>query len=96
MRRTDLIAMAEVETHNKEGDLWVVMNGDVWDLTEVDPSRLLAGSIANPADTRFLPRAQFFEAHPGGATPLLKAAGRDASNVSPLDRRNEIQAEADC
>jgi cytochrome b involved in lipid metabolism len=35
MRRTDLIPMAEVETHNKEGDLWVVMNGDVWDLTEV-------------------------------------------------------------
>lgn len=31
-------------------------------------------------------RAQFFESHPGGATPLLKAAGRDASNVSPAAR----------
>lgn len=35
MRRTDLIPMSEVESHNKEDDLWVVMNGDVWDLTEV-------------------------------------------------------------
>jgi len=30
-----LIAMSEVEKHNKPGDLWVVIDGKVWDMTEV-------------------------------------------------------------
>jgi cytochrome b involved in lipid metabolism len=27
--------MSEVEKHNKPGDLWVVIDGKVWDMTEV-------------------------------------------------------------
>lgn len=30
-----LISMSEVEKHNKPDDLWVVIEGKVWDMTEV-------------------------------------------------------------
>jgi hypothetical protein len=33
-----LISMSEVEKHNTPGDLWVVIEGKVWDMTEVSLS----------------------------------------------------------
>ncbi|CED83134.1 mitochondrial cytochrome b2- [Phaffia rhodozyma] len=69
MRRSDLIPMEEVEKHNTEDDLWIVLNGEVWDLTEFAA-----------------------EGHPGGNTPLARAAGRDASNVfNPLHPPGTIE-----
>ena len=47
--------MSEVADHNHERSCWVVINGDIYDVTE------------------------FLSNHPGGTSPLLQYAGKDAS-----------------
>ncbi|KAL7419932.1 hypothetical protein Q5752_005851 [Cryptotrichosporon argae] len=52
-----LIPFAEVQKHSSPDDLWVVIAGKVYDLTE------------------------FASAHPGGAAPIHRAAGKDATAI---------------
>jgi hypothetical protein len=42
-----LISMSEVEKHNKAGDLWVVIEGKVWDMTEVSVQLTLTLGIGS-------------------------------------------------
>ncbi|KAJ9100871.1 hypothetical protein QFC20_005360 [Naganishia adeliensis] len=52
-----LIPTSEVEKHATKEDCWVVIGGQVWDMTN------------------------FLQSHPGGAQPILRAAGKDATNL---------------
>ncbi|KAL2867416.1 FMN-dependent alpha-hydroxy acid dehydrogenase [Aspergillus lucknowensis] len=52
-----LLSVQDVRPHNKPDDCWVVVSGEVWDLTS------------------------FAKEHPGGASVILKYAGRDATDA---------------
>ncbi|KAI5448979.1 hypothetical protein NCC49_005712 [Naganishia albida] len=52
-----LIPMSEVAKHGTKEDCWVVIGGQVWDMTN------------------------FLQSHPGGAQPILRSAGKDATAI---------------
>lgn len=86
MRRSELISMDEVSQHNKEGDLWVVMNGDVWDLTEVSslpplPSLVLAQLCPLASDSR----------RPFSTPSVLRSSSRRSHPSSQSRRPRRIQ-----
>lgn len=84
---------SDVEKHNNAESLWVIVNGNAYDLTEVsDPDRgCFSPSSPLPSTARpgaFLSRdtthtsiLQFAPEHPGGSKILLKYAGKDATEV---------------
>jgi hypothetical protein len=44
--------MSEVEKHNKPGDLWVVIEGKVWDMTEVGHNVTISAFLTGQVMTR--------------------------------------------
>jgi hypothetical protein len=79
LQGTGLISMFEVEKHNKREDCWIVLEGQVWDMTGVSPpgenmSMVLTVSVSHS-------RSQFLQAHPGGTASILRMAGKDATRI---------------
>ena len=71
-----LLSREEVARHNTRDDLWVIVDGDVYNLSPVG-SRGAAGMGF---------------AHPGGMPPLLDCAGRDATALFfGLHRRSVLE-----
>ena len=65
--------LAEVAKHNKKDDVWVVIDGQVLDVTSVSVSLTRSIIISNLCFFQFLPD------HPGGEKAILLYAGRDAT-----------------
>lgn len=63
-----MLSANEVANHNTSKDLWVIIHGKAYDVTE------------------FLPE------HPGGPAIILKYAGKDATLVHEMSRRELINA----
>ncbi|KAK1094232.1 hypothetical protein LTR48_000776 [Friedmanniomyces endolithicus] len=57
MESLTLLSTHDIAKHNSSGDCWLVVEGDVWDVTGFAPQ------------------------HPGGASLILKHAGRDATKA---------------
>ncbi|CDS04548.1 hypothetical protein LRAMOSA07195 [Lichtheimia ramosa] len=56
----------EVARHSSEGDLWIVIDGEVWDMS------------------------MFVDMHPGGVSPIMQYAGKDATDAFYGLHRQEV------
>lgn len=65
--------MEEVAKHKTKEDVWVVVNGEVLDVTSVCSVQSFWLSFTHVSLSQFLPD------HPGGAKAILLYAGRDAT-----------------
>ena len=66
----------EVARHNKKEDIWVIVNEQVLDVTNVS----VLGSVSRqPSSTDANICAQFLPEHPGGEKAIILYAGRDAT-----------------
>ena len=85
-----LIPFSEVEKHNTPDDLWVVIDGKVYDLTEV---RLLSARSFRLSTSYLTANVQFAHSgHPGGSAPIHRVAGKDATAIfQPLHPPGTIE-----
>ena len=90
--------MEEVAAHNTPDDIWIVVNGDVLDITSVGffffvcvfvcvcaCLAMVKQSTKARAYDRLRLNFQWLNSHPGGRDVLLSSAGDDASEVCSLD-----------
>lgn len=83
------LTRAEIKQHGSRESCWVIIHGAVYDVTGKfvdDGKRMLMRRLTGVKD--------FLDSHPGGAHPILRCAGNDATNDFDSVHSREVLNEA--